>query len=50
MVSGIGMLAVDPLGPVGWGIVPPRIRLVPTDARSNWDLGSLGASLTRWAP
>ena len=43
-------LAVDPLGPVCWGMGPPLIRPVlahPTDAQLDWDLGKLVPFLSR---
>lgn len=52
MVSGIGMLEVEPLGPVGLGLGFPRIRLVsacPKDAGSDLDLGNAGARSTHLA-
>lgn len=43
-VSDVGILAVDPLGPVGWGFHRSdllRHKHIPTDAWSDWDLSNL---------
>lgn len=52
MVSCSGMLAVEPLGPVGLRVGSPRTRLVaacPAVARSDLDLGNVKARSTHWA-
>lgn len=44
MVPDLGILALDLLGPVGWGFHRSdlfRHKQIPTGARSDWDLWSL---------
>ena len=45
MVSDMGMLVVDPLGPVGWGFHRSGLlqhKQIPTDAQWDWDSGNFG--------
>lgn len=45
-MSSMGMLAVDPLGPVGCWVGASLERTRPTDTSTGWDLVNLGIQST----